>query len=110
MKTTLDKAFKVVDGKVTRVNKYAYDFEKRLLGKRKIVGDCWLWDSSYLTKGGFGQIYYRRSDERLARTRTVHSAAYEHYVGLIPEDKWVSHTCPNRHCFNPDHLKLIKRG
>lgn len=43
---------------------------------------------------------------RKGKTTLVHRAAYEAYVGNIPDAMCVLHKCDVRSCFRPDHLFL----
>lgn len=57
---------------------------------------CWIWTRSQKGKG------YGQCGQKL----TVHRAAYELFIGPIPEGMEVLHHCDVRSCFNPDHLFL----
>jgi hypothetical protein len=61
------------------------------------VTGCWEWTKSRGEKG-YGQIWVVDKFIRVSR------AAYEEYVGPIPEGMLVCHHCDNPPCFNPDHL------
>ena len=39
----------------------------------------------------------------------VHRVSYELFIGPIPADREVHHTCNVRSCVNPDHLRLVTR-
>lgn len=60
---------------------------------------CWLWTAS-LTTGGYGQF---RHDGKVCR---AHRLAYEALVGPIPDGLMLDHTCFNKACVKPDHLRL----
>jgi hypothetical protein len=78
--------------------KPASPLRERLL--RNIVKDdagCWLWQGAK-AKYGHGMIAVDK------KPRLVHRVAYDLLVGPIPATHFIRHTCPNRHCINPDHL------
>jgi hypothetical protein len=41
------------------------------------------------------------------RVVTIHRAAWELYVGPIPDGSVLDHLCRNRACFRPDHLEPV---
>lgn len=67
---------------------------------------CWMWTAG--TTNGAGMFWLMGGYE------VAHRLSYENYIGPIPDDMIVKHTCPstdkdNRRCVNPDHLILISR-
>jgi hypothetical protein len=78
--------------------------ELSLLKRRRETPDgCWEWTGS-IGLQGYGQ--YRTEETSLY----VHRVAYELYVGRIPDEMVLHHTCHNRRCFNPTHLKPTTRA
>lgn len=59
-------------------------------------GACWLW-RGHLTRGGYGQF----------ESRVAHRAAYELFVGPIPDGLQLDHLCRVRNCVNPTHLEPV---
>lgn len=73
---------------------------KTLLSNRKItVGGCWKWTGPICAK--YGRFTLPENEE----TR-VHRIAFRLWIGSIPVELQVNHSCDNPLCFNPDHLYL----
>lgn len=64
------------------------------------AGQCWPWEGS-LNAGGYGYWGYR------GRLRRAHRVAWAVANGPLPADLTVDHTCKNRSCCNPGHLRLL---
>jgi excisionase family DNA binding protein len=60
---------------------------------------CWLWQGS-LSESGYGSFRYKGIWMR------AHRASYLMFVGNIPKDILVLHSCDIRNCVRPDHLHL----
>ena len=70
----------------------------------KIIKDeetgCWNYTGSLRKNTGYGQFYANN------KNLLAHRVAYEVLVGPIPEGMLVCHTCNNKKCCNPEHLKI----
>lgn len=75
--------------------------EHRFWPKVVVTESCWLWTAS-TTPAGYGTF---RTSER--GTTTAHRAAYQMFVGPIPEGMVLDHLCRNRACVNPEHLEPV---
>jgi hypothetical protein len=64
----------------------------------RVTPGCWIWLRNFSPKG-YGQICGR------GRTVMAHRLSYETYVGPIPAGLFLLHSCDNRKCVNPDHLR-----
>lgn len=63
---------------------------------------CWIW-TGRLTESGYARFSCGNRETR------VHRAAYEEFVGAIPEGKVIDHLCRVRKCVNPDHLEAVSQ-
>jgi hypothetical protein len=63
-------------------------------------GDCILW-TGYLDKDGYGQFYFKQKNRR------AHRVAYYFIHGDIQKGMVIDHTCKNRNCVNPEHLRVV---
>jgi len=63
---------------------------------------CWVW-TGYIDEMGRGSLHIG------GKYVYAHRAAYEHYVGPIIKGNQIHHTCGNKICVNPDHLRSVSR-
>lgn len=63
-------------------------------------GGCWEWIGS-LHNDGYAAW------NTGGRQIKVHRASYLLNVGPVPKKRFVVHSCRNRQCVNPEHLKLV---
>lgn len=75
--------------------------ESFLARTEPIVGDpgCIIWTGA-LTRDGYGHIRVN------GRKVMAHRWAWEREHGPIPDGMFIDHTCWQRSCVNPEHLRL----
>lgn len=62
--------------------------------------ECWLWDG-FIQRTGYGWFWMR------GRNVLAHRAAYELFVGPVPDGLQLDHLCRVRRCVNPSHLEPV---
>lgn len=72
---------------------------ERLVVKKQIVNDCWIWSGAKDGKG-YGML---RVNGKVQKT---HRLSYQVFYGVNPGDMQVCHTCDTPSCFKPSHLFL----
>ena len=73
--------------------------KSKLLKKiNKTKSGCWEWMGGR-SVGGYGTLYDGQT------TQKTHRLAYEVFVGPIPPQKLIMHSCDNPPCINPRHLE-----
>lgn len=63
---------------------------------------CWNWTGDTATNG-YGRITLNNGDDAVS----VHRYSFEKFSGVeIPDDLFVLHSCNNKRCVNPAHLRV----
>lgn len=78
-----------------------------LLSRPDETSDCRVW-TACIDRRGYGRILIRV--EGRSYTRMAPRAAYETWVGPIPDGLTVDHVCFQPLCVNPAHLRLLTRS
>ena len=73
---------------------------------RYVVDEAGCWISTYsVASHGYAQIGWQDRDFR--QIVTAHRASWVHFHGQIPEGMTIDHTCKQRRCVNPAHLRVL---
>ena len=65
--------------------------------------DCWLWIGR-LQPNGYGKKQFN------GRTVLAHRWVWTQLFGQIPSGLVIDHTCQNRGCVNPHHLRIVTQA
>jgi hypothetical protein len=84
-----------------RVTNGSSDLERLLFyGWTVQSNGCWTWNGQRI-RSDYGRIIALGGKAKFA-----HRAAYEVWVGPIPDGKILRHKCDNPPCINPEHLDV----
>jgi hypothetical protein len=86
--------------------------KQRFLQRIDVTRGCWVWTGSTVATNP-RHPRYRYGTIRAAHQASwtyAHRAAYEMFIGPIPDGMTVDHICFNPLCVNPAHLQLLTRS
>jgi hypothetical protein len=76
--------------------------ERLLKRSYRTESGCLVWDGS-VGSTGYGQL----PTSHPKRSVVAHRAAYEAWIGPIPDGLQIDHLCRNRRCIEPTHLEAV---
>lgn len=71
----------------------------KILSKTKSEGDCLIFTGSGYNSG------YGKTSVGFKKKVGVHQASFLLHHGAYPENHLILHSCDNKRCVNPDHLR-----
>lgn len=75
----------------------------KLLKNSIWVGECLEWQGYIPNKDvHYGMLYYPKTK----KYHSVHRLSYLLFVGNIPDNMCILHSCDNNKCINPKHLRI----
>lgn len=77
------------------IKKTIESFEKRVIKSN----GCWGW-KGYIAKTGYAIL-----SSRFLKEQRAHRISFIIHKGEIPEGLYILHSCHNRSCTNPEHLR-----
>lgn len=86
--------------------RYFADENEKFTSKFEKINGCWLWKKA-LNINNEGRYSTNYFGERIEYT--AHKFAYMYYIGEVPKDSYIGHSCNKNNCINPDHLFLITK-
>jgi hypothetical protein len=69
------------------------------LKRSTIVGECWIWNGAVAGEYAQVKVNYKQYP--------AHILAYTFKYGTAPKGTRHHHTCENKLCVNPDHVKPL---
>lgn len=78
--------------------------ERAFLNRELNDDGCWI---SRYSAGSHGYAQIGWYADRGTKTVLAHRASWVHVNGQVPLGMTIDHTCKQRRCVNPDHLRLL---
>lgn len=78
---------------------------RRFWAKVDKTPTCWNWTASKVG-GGYAQ-FHTNNNSGGYKQRYAHRVSWEAVHGPVPGGMFLDHTCHNRTCVNPDHMRLV---